>query len=129
MLLLFSHALFWCSEMVQPCFFCQILKCCFYNHSLPLHKKWSLPLRISPGNVTKSAGKLTLKTPERCQRHSSDAFIANIEQISNFTNCSSLSIVDFVQVNAGWNISDSIFLIKPILDDVLSILEVDNYNL
>ena len=79
--------------------------------------------------MTKSAEKLTLKTPERCQRHSSDAFIANIEQISNFTNCSSLSIVDFVQVNAGWNISDSIFLIKPILDDVLSILEVDNYNL
>ena len=43
--------------------------------------------------------KLTIKTTERCHWRRSVVFIANFEQVSH---CSSVSIVDFEQVNTGW---------------------------
>ena len=45
--------------------------------------------------------KLTIKTPERRQWRRSGFFIVNFEHISH-TPCSSVSIVNFEQVNAGW---------------------------
>ena len=43
--------------------------------------------------------KLTIKTPERSQCRRSVVFIVNFE---HFTTCSSVSIVNFEQVFAGW---------------------------
>ena len=44
--------------------------------------------------------KLTIKTPVRRHGHRSGVFIANFEHI--FTPFTSVSIVDFEQVNASW---------------------------
>ena len=44
--------------------------------------------------------KLTVKIPERRQWRRSGIFIVNFEH--NFTLCSSVSFVNFGQVNAGW---------------------------
>ena len=46
-----------------------------------------------------TCSKLTIKTPEWRQWSSSDVFIINFEHISL---CSSVSIVNFEQVKAGW---------------------------
>ena len=43
--------------------------------------------------------KLTIKIPERCHWRRSGILIVNFEQISP---CSSVSLVKFEQVNAGW---------------------------
>ena len=61
--------------------------------------------------------KLTIKTPERLQWHHSDVFIVNFEHMlmasfwslycwpwTYFTPCSSVSIVNFGQINAGWTL-------------------------
>ena len=42
-----------------------------------------------------------MKTPERRQWRRSGVFIVNFEHISH-PPCSSVSIVNFEQVNAGW---------------------------
>ena len=44
--------------------------------------------------------KLTKKTPQRRHWFLSGVFIVNFEHIS--APCSSLSVVNFEQVNAGW---------------------------
>ena len=44
--------------------------------------------------------KLTIQIPERRQWRRSGIFIVNFEH--NFTLCSSVSFVNFGQVNAGW---------------------------
>ena len=49
--------------------------------------------------------KLTAKTPERRQWHHSDVSIVNFK---HFISCSSVSIVDFEQVNAVWEINGNI---------------------
>ena len=41
-----------------------------------------------------------MKTPDRRHWRRSGVFIVNFEH--NFTSCSSVSIINFVQVNAGW---------------------------
>ena len=51
--------------------------------------------------------KLTIKTTERCHWRRSVVFIANFEQVSH---CSSVSIVDFEQVNTGWAANIFFFL-------------------
>ena len=43
--------------------------------------------------------KLTIQIPEQCQWRYSGIFIVNFEHIST---CSSVSIVNFEQVNASW---------------------------
>ena len=43
---------------------------------------------------------LTIKIPQQCHWHCSSVFTINLEHIS-FTPCSSVSIVNFKQVNAG----------------------------
>ena len=48
----------------------------------------------------KICSKLTIKTPVRRHGHRSGVFIANFEHI--FTPFTSVSIVDFEQVNASW---------------------------
>ena len=61
-------------------------------------------LIVNNGNakaMSKIFSKLTIKTPERRQWRRSVVFIANFEQISH---SSSVSIVGFEQVNAGWEI-------------------------
>ena len=45
--------------------------------------------------------KLIIKTPERRQWRRSGAFIVNFDHISH-PPCSSVSIVNFEQVNVGW---------------------------
>ena len=47
------------------------------------------------------SSKLTLKTPER--RHWRRFGVFSVNFWTNFTPCSSASIVDFEQVNAGWD--------------------------
>ena len=47
--------------------------------------------------------KLTIETPERRQWRCFGVFIVNREK--NLTLCSSVSIVNFEQVNAGWLMS------------------------
>ena len=49
-----------------------------------------------------------MKTTGRCQWRRSDGFIVKFEHI--FTPCSSVSIVNFEQAIAGWEI------IKPVKD-------------
>ena len=44
--------------------------------------------------------KLTIKPPKRRHWHRFGSFIVNFEQISHL--CSSVSIVDFEQVNSVW---------------------------
>ena len=44
--------------------------------------------------------KLTIKTPKRRHWRRFDVFIVNVEHISHL--CSSVSINNFEQVNAGW---------------------------
>ena len=46
--------------------------------------------------------KLTIKTRERHQRHRSGVFNVNFKYA---THCSGVSIVDFEQINASWEIS------------------------
>ena len=46
--------------------------------------------------------KLTIKTPERPHWLRSGVFIVNFEH--NFSSCSSISIVNFEQVIAGWDV-------------------------
>ena len=46
---------------------------------------------------------LTIKTPKRLHWRRFGVFIVNFEHISHF--CSSVSIVNFEQVNAGWTIT------------------------
>ena len=60
----------------------------------------------SNGNTRKRCemcSKLTVKIPERRQWRRSGIFIVNFEH--NFTPFSTVSIVNFEQVNAGWDIS------------------------
>ena len=52
--------------------------------------------------------RLTMKTTGRCQWRRSNGFIVKFEHI--FTPCSSVSIVNFEQAIAGWEI------IRPIKD-------------
>ena len=47
--------------------------------------------------------KLTIKTPKRRHWRRFGAFTVNFEHISHL--CSSVSIVNFEHVNAGWKIS------------------------
>ena len=47
--------------------------------------------------------KLTIKTPERCQWRRSGVFNVNFQHISRL--CSSVSIVNFEEVNADWEMS------------------------
>ena len=55
------------------------------------------------GTRCEICSKLTLKTPERRRR--SVVFIDNFEHISHL--CSSVSIVNFEQVNATWEVKFS----------------------
>ena len=58
-------------------------------------------LKVNNRNTRTKRGicsKLTIKTPERHQWHHSGVSIVNI-----FTPCSSVSIVNLEQVNAGWD--------------------------
>ena len=48
----------------------------------------------------KICSKLTIKTPDLRHWSRSGAFIVNFK--THFTPCSSVFIVNFVQVNAGW---------------------------
>ena len=49
--------------------------------------------------MCKICSKLIIKTPERCHWRRSGVFIVNFEEISH---CSGVSVVDFEQLNAGW---------------------------
>ena len=57
-----------------------------------------------------TCSKLTIKTAERCHQLRSGVFIVNFEHI--FTPCSSVSIVNFEQVNAGWESDGWLHFIK-----------------
>ena len=48
----------------------------------------------------KICSKLTIKTREQCHQPRSGVFIVNF--VTYFTPCSSVSIANFEQVNAGW---------------------------
>ena len=50
--------------------------------------------------------KLTIKPPKRRQWRRFGGFIVNFEHISQL--CSSVSIVNFEQVNAGWDVINKI---------------------
>ena len=56
--------------------------------------------------------ELTIKIPERRHWHRSGTFVVNFEQLwTYFTPCSSVSIVNFEQVNAGWEDSPKLAFI------------------
>ena len=65
--------------------------------------------------------KLTIKTPERrhCRRSRSAVFIVNFEHILHFF--SSVSIVDFEQVNVRWVLSVIFLSMLMILFSTLSV--------
>ena len=52
------------------------------------------------GTKCEICSKLTIKIPEQRHWRRSGVFVVNFERISL---CSSVSIVNFEQVNAGWN--------------------------
>ena len=59
--------------------------------------------KVNDGNIRTRCGicsKLTIKTPERRNWRRSGVFIINFG--TYFTPCSSVSIVNFEQVNTGW---------------------------
>ena len=60
--------------------------------------------------------KLTIKTPERRQRRRSGVFIVNSEHISHLF--SSVSVIDFEQVNVSW----VVFVIPARMDFILNII-------
>ena len=54
--------------------------------------------------------KLTIKTPKRRQWRRFGVFIVNFEHVSHL--CSSVSIVNFGQVNASWNVKTKKGILK-----------------
>ena len=60
--------------------------------------------KVSNGNTRQRCeicSKLTIKPPKRCHWRRFGGFIVNFEHISHL--CSSVSIVNFEQANAGWD--------------------------
>ena len=60
-----------------------------------------------------TCSKLTIKTTKRCPWRRSGVFSVNFEHI--FTRCSSVSIGNFEQVNAGWEADGWLHFIKRFL--------------
>ena len=71
--------------------------------------------------------KLTIKPPKR--RHRFGGFIVNFEHISHL--CSTVSIVNFEQVNAGWEVNELFYAILSamyVMDTQIIFLFIKNFT-